>query len=216
LKNVMNRSQLAELLAVNLTTVDNWVREGCPFVKRPVRAGVGNWEFSPAAVVQWRIDRERQSALGDLAKVDEAEARRRKMAAEAGLAELELQIKNGNAVAIADQERIWVQMVGSARARLLAIPTKVGPSVAIEADAVACQSMIEAAITEALSELAGFDPNAVEELEDEPGAEGVSVEPGRIAEPARGSAQDGVDLGAAAETDHKRVGRPRKKALPRK
>ncbi len=149
----VNRSQLAELLSVNLSTVDNWVREGCPFLSRPVRQGVGQWEFSPAAVFQWRIDRERQAMLGTLADVDEAEARRRKLAAEAGLAELELRKAEGQVVAIADTEKAWQQMVGAARAKLLSIPTKLGPSLAIEVDPVTCQALVNSAITEALTEL---------------------------------------------------------------
>lgn len=208
---------MAEICGVSVVTIDNWVRDGAPFVRRPVRKGVGQWEFSPGAVVQWRIDRERQSALGDLAQVDEMEARRRKLAAEASLAELELQKANGAAVAIADQEKIWVQMVGAARAKLLSIPTKLGPSLAIEADAVVCQALVDGAITEALTELSGFDPNAVEEGEDDVlGAEGVQDQPGGASESTSGDAPHGVDLGAAAEADGKRVGRPRKKAQPGK
>jgi phage terminase Nu1 subunit (DNA packaging protein) len=160
---LVNRAELSELCGVSVVTIDNWVRDGAPFVRRPVRKGVGQWEFAAGAVFQWRLDRERQSALGDLAQVDEAEARRRKLAAEAGLAELDLQLKNGGAVAVADQERVWVQMVGAARARLLSIPTKLGPTIAIENDPILCQSLIQGAMVEALMELSGFDPEALEE-----------------------------------------------------
>jgi phage terminase Nu1 subunit (DNA packaging protein) len=150
---VVNRSQLAELLSVNLSTVDNWVRDGCPFLSRPVRQGVGQWEFSPAAVFQWRIDRERQAMLGALVDVDEAEARRRKLAAEAGLAELQLRKANGEVVAIADAQKAWSQMVGAARAKLLSIPTKLAPLLAVETSELVCQAAIEAAVHEALTEL---------------------------------------------------------------
>lgn len=160
---LVNRAELSELCGVSVVTIDNWVRDGAPFVRRPVRKGVGQWEFNAGAVFQWRLDRERQSALGDLAQVDEAEARRRKLAAEAGLAELELQLKNGGAVAVADQERVWVQMVGAARARLLSIPTKLGPAIAIENDPILCQALMQGAMVEALMELSGFDPHSVEE-----------------------------------------------------
>lgn len=178
-KNV-NRSQLAELLGVNLSTIDNWVREGCPFITRPIRQGVGQWEFSAGAVFRWRIERERHVALGDLANVDESEARRRKLAAEAGLAELELHLANGAAVKISDAERVWVQMVGASRARLLAIPSKLGPILAIEADPVACQAIAESAIIEALSELSGFDPEQ-QSADDEREATKIRVAEARAA-----------------------------------
>jgi phage terminase Nu1 subunit (DNA packaging protein) len=172
---VVNRGELAELCGVSVVTIDSWVRDGAPYVRRPVRKGVGQWEFNPGSVIQWRIDMERQSALGDLAKVDEQEARRRKLAAEAGLAELELQLKNGGAVAVADQERVWVQMVGAARSRLLSIPTKLGPAIAIEVDPIVCQSLIQGAMVEALTELSGFDPLLVEELQSEEAIDGKLV-----------------------------------------
>jgi len=166
----VNRSQLAELCGVNLSTVDNWVRDGCPFISRPVRQGVGRWEFSVAAVFEWRINRERQAVLGDVVTIDENEARRRKLAAEAGLAELELHMANGAAVAIKDQEKIWVQMVGAARAKLLSLPTKLCRLVAIEVEPAACQALMEDGISEALGELAGFEPAEhfeAEELNDD-------------------------------------------------
>jgi len=153
---VLNRTELAEFCGVSLVTIDNWVREGCPYVSRPVRRGAGQWEFSPGAVFQWRVDKERKSALGEVAEIDESEARRRKLAAEAGLAELELHLANGAAVKIQDQEKVWVQMVGAARARLLSLPSKLGRLLAIELEASACQSLVESGINEALLELSEF------------------------------------------------------------
>jgi phage terminase Nu1 subunit (DNA packaging protein) len=255
--NSVNRSQLAELCGCNLSTVDNWVRDGCPFIRRPVRQGVGQWEFSPPAVFQWRLDRERQAMLGEIVQVDENEARRRKLAAEAGLAELELHLANGAAVKISDQEKVWIQMVGSARARLLSIPTKLGPMLAIETDPVVCQAFVESALVEALTELSGFEPPTgneagTEELSDDAvdarlaavaglitrirnsaasntGTQsiesiiaicdsaraeifGVSDKPGGPGESTGVRQEDHGDLGASAEANGKRVGRPRKKA----
>ena len=170
------------MLGVNLSTVDNWVRDGCPWVRRPVRQGVGQWEFSPPAVFQWRIDRERKAALGDVEKIDEAEARRRKLAAEAGLAELELHIANGAAVRIQDQEKVWVQMVGAARARLLSLPSKLGRLLAIEVEPGACQALVESGINEALAELSGFEIQDQSEEDEQLSAEAVDA---RLAEVAK-------------------------------
>ncbi len=177
----VNRSQLAENLGVNLSTIDNWVRDGCPYISRPVRQGVGRWEFSVSAVFEWRINRERQAVLGDVVTIDEAEARRRKLAAEAGLAELELHKANGAAVAIKDQERIWVQMVGAARARLLSLPTKLCRSLAIEVDAHACQVLIEEGIIEALSELSGFEPAALDPADEQLNDDSVDARMAEVA-----------------------------------
>lgn len=254
----LNRAQLSEFCGVSLVTIDNWVRDGCPYVRRPVRQGVGQWEFSASAVFQWRIDRERQAVLGDVVTIDENEARRRKLAAEAGLTELELHIANGKVVKIEDASRPWFQMVGAARAKLLSLPNKLGPVLAIETDPLICQSLVEAGINEALSELSGYEPTAAEpeaeELSDDTvdarlaGAAavitrirnsaasggvkqlaviitecdrarseifGVQVEPRGTGKPPRGHKKGSVDLGAAAEADHQRVGRQGKKAKSR-
>lgn len=149
-----NRTQLAENLGVDLTTIDRWVRDGCPYVRRPVRKGVGSWEFSAAAVFEWRINRERQAVLGEVVNIDENEARRRKLAAEAGLAELELSKGQGLCVSIADSAQAWGQMVGACRAKLLGIPTKLGHQVAIESDRLRCEDLLTQCVHEALSELA--------------------------------------------------------------
>lgn len=150
----MNRAQLAELSGVSLVTVDTWVRDGCPYISRPVRKGVGQWEFSAADVFEWRIKREREAVLGEVKSIDEAEARRRKLAAEAGLAELELAKAQGLCVSIDDSARAWAQILGACRAKLLGIPAKLGHQVAIESDRLRCEDLLTESVYEALSELA--------------------------------------------------------------
>lgn len=157
----VNRSQLAELCGVNLSTVDNWVRDGCPFVSRPVRQGGRGWEFLTSAVIEWLRNRERQSALSDVVKIDEAEARRRKLSAEAQLAELELHKASGAVVSIEDSQRAWSQFGGAIRAKVLALPKKLCRLVAVETDVAVCEVVIEQGCFETLNELAKFeaDPN---------------------------------------------------------
>ena len=161
----LNRAQLAETCGVSLVTVDNWVREGCPYIKRPGRKGVSQWEFSPAAVFEWRIERERRAVLGEVVKIDETEARRRKLAAEAGLAELELAKANGACVSIEDAQRASGQMIGAARAKLLSMPNKLCRLVAIESDVATCESLLRDSVEEALAELAaGLNPAEEDEI----------------------------------------------------
>lgn len=49
---VVNRSELAEVLGVSVVTVDNWTSAGCPFRRKPIPKGVGQWEFEVGAVVE--------------------------------------------------------------------------------------------------------------------------------------------------------------------
>jgi hypothetical protein len=45
----LNRSELAKEFSVNLTTIDNWVRKGCPASKKNRQ-----WRFNLEEVTQWR------------------------------------------------------------------------------------------------------------------------------------------------------------------
>lgn len=84
---IVNRQQLGESIGVSLPTIDAWVREGMPVVQRGGR-GVA-WEFDLAACVQWYGEKQRRQAAGD-APTDIEEAKRRKVSAEAEMAELEV------------------------------------------------------------------------------------------------------------------------------
>lgn len=159
---IANRAELADLLSVSVVTVDNWTAAGCPFRRRPVRRGVGQWEFEVGSVVDWLRDRERTAALGDLANVTEIEARRRKLAADAAMAEHELAVAQGKATAISDVETLLCRHIWNARAKFLGIGATLAPQVARETDEQVCRDLIDSKIFEGLSELGGFDPGSVE------------------------------------------------------
>lgn len=59
----VNRSELAAAFGVALTTVDVWVRGGCPFDQRG--SGKGKpWVFDIADVHNWHLQRARSEAGG--------------------------------------------------------------------------------------------------------------------------------------------------------
>ena len=125
------------------------------------------------------------------------EARTRKVAAEAEIAELELaKIRNDLAI-VEDVVKAWRDVLAAMKAKLLAIPTKVGPSLASEDDASLIQLRLEDEIKECLDELATYDP-----LSDPTGAS-ISV--------SQPEGSDG-DIEATPKANSKRVGRPKKAA----
>lgn len=125
------------------------------------------------------------------------EARTRKVAAEAEIAELELaKIRNDLAI-VADVVKAWEDVLSAMKAKLLAIPTKVGPALAVEDDASVIQSRLEDEIKECLDELSAYDP-----LSDPTGAT-IAVS---------GIEEGDGDTEAPAKTNSKRVGRPKKAA----
>lgn len=195
-----NREKLAELLGCSLRTIDEYRRQGMPG-DAPKRPG-DQWKFDTASSVEWLRQRERESALGEVAKIDEHEAKRRKLAAEAAMAELELAKAEGMAVGIQDFGNAWSGMIGAARAKLLGLGAKIGPTVAITEDAAECNALIDASIGEALQELSEFEPQIRIEAVSDPEATG--------GDPARREA-----MGASAGSDGKRVGRRRKETKQR-
>jgi hypothetical protein len=197
---LVNREKLADFLGCSLRTVDEYKRQGMPG-EAPKRPG-DQWKFETAASVEWLRQRERQSALGEIATIDEGEAKRRKIAAEAAMAELELAKAEEQAISVQDFAKAWAGMIGSARAKLLGLGAKLGPGLAIIEDAAECSAAVDAGIGEALQELSEFEPDIQFEAKSD--------------KPASGGAPEGPKaVGAAAGSDSKRVGGRRKETQQR-
>ncbi len=88
------------------------------------------------------------------APADADEARSRKLAAEAEIAEMQRDRMRGELIDISSVENVVAEEYGAVRSKLLALPGKLAPMVAIEADEITCRDLIERGITEALDELA--------------------------------------------------------------
>lgn len=163
---------------------------------KPKRPG-DQWRFESADVVTWLRDKERESALGDVAEIDEFEAKRRKLAAEASLAELALALKQGAAIAIEDFEAAWSVMIGAARAKLLSLPGAIGPEVALLTDPAECAGVIGEAVREALLELSDY-------------SQALQFKPEGLGDVAGDLAEGSETLESATRPDSKRMGGRRK------
>jgi len=125
------------------------------------------------------------------------EARTRKVAAEAAIAELELAKVRNELALVGDVVKAWDDVLSAMKAKLLALPTKMGPILAAETDAGLIQKKLEEQLRDCLDELSNYDP-----LSDPTGANIVIEQP------------EGGDDSAEATTKVKRkpVGRPKKAA----
>ncbi|HEX2526895.1 MAG TPA: hypothetical protein VHL31_11455, partial [Geminicoccus sp.] len=94
----------------------------------------------------------------DRRRIDFDEARQRKVAAEAQLAELELARQRGEVVAIEDVGVELERCYSAVRNRLMAMPPKLAPLLCPEDPAVA-QRLLEAAVVQALAELSEAEPD---------------------------------------------------------
>jgi hypothetical protein len=169
------------------------------------KKGGDQWKFDSAAVVGWLRERERQNALGEIAQIDEGEGRRRKIAAEAGLAEIELAKADGAAVSVADFGLAWASMIGAARAKLLGLGAKLGRVVALSDDPAECSSQIDAAVSEALQELSEFEPQIQIDSEGDSESEGGNV--AGVATVGTSAGPDRQRMGGRGEKAERRVKR---------
>lgn len=125
------------------------------------------------------------------------EARTRKVAAEAAIAELELAKVRNELALVGDVVKAWDDVLSAMKAKLLALPTKMGPILAAETDAAIIQKKLEEQLRDCLDELSNYDP-----LSDPAGTNIVIDQP----EGGDDSAE------ATSKTKRKSVGRPKKAA----
>lgn len=92
-----------------------------------------------------------------LAGGKDADNKSRTLAAKAEIAELEAKKMRGELVEVEAVTRTWVDLTANFRARMLAVPHKLAPLVAVESDIAACHDKIENEINDALNELVNDD-----------------------------------------------------------
>ncbi len=97
---VLNRAELAAFHGVSLDMVDAWIKNGCPAEERGSQGR--SYRFNSAAVISWRIARERNDAVAGIGAGVETmtreEADRRRAIASMSLAEIEADTARGNVV----------------------------------------------------------------------------------------------------------------------
>lgn len=161
---IVNTKALAKMFGVTERRVRQFVEEG-------VIDRVGHGRFNLMDTVNKYIVHLRLSNEGmDESDVEESleyekylheKAKREK-------AEIELAHIKGQMHAAAEVEKVMNNMLTSFRAKMLALPTKVAPSLIAQDDISQIESMIESQIHEALTELADYDPRLfVDEDEEE-------------------------------------------------
>lgn len=153
---IVNKAGLAEFLGVSLSTIDGLLRQGIPTVQRGSKGA--EYQFDTADVVRWRVESAVKDAAGLRDSVDLDEARRRKLAAEAALAELDLSIRRGDAVSLNDTAAAWEGMAVAFRNKMLGLPAKLAPVLVAETDLATARGTLEREVHEALEELSSYEP----------------------------------------------------------
>lgn len=144
----LNKTEIADVFGVSLQTVEQWVRKGLACEK-----SARELLFNSAQVAAF-LERQAEIRAAESAKpADLEEARARKTAAEAELAEIAVAKARGQLVEIDLVAKAVSDEYAATRAKLLSLPSKLGPTLAIETASIACQDLIERGIVEALEEL---------------------------------------------------------------
>jgi len=118
---LVNRAGLADVFGVAVTTVDAWVRSGCPVTQRGSR-GV-EWQFNTADISRWLRDKSVADATGT-APADEAELDKRRRTADTLRAELELAKARGDVAPVRDFERAQAAFAAAIRANVMNVPAR--------------------------------------------------------------------------------------------
>lgn len=164
---IVNRQDLAGAMGVSLPTVDRWIKEGCP-VKTRGRKGIA-WEFVLGDVIAWWGERERENAAGAETS-DVEELKRRKLAAEAGEAELRFARARGEVALIAEFERAQAKLMATIQANIMNVPARAVLQLLGETDERTFKQRLRAELQLALEQAAeadlGLDDDDAEEGEE--------------------------------------------------
>lgn len=154
----MNKSQLACLLNKSLFTIDAWIRKGMPFVKKGSQTK--EWEFDVSDVCKWREDHAIATALGNIEDLGIEELKKKKLAVEVNILEIDLQERKGEIVALKDVEQSLSHAYITIKQRLRTIPDRIVADLASQTDEHVCRELLVNEIDDALLELSQIDFDA--------------------------------------------------------
>lgn len=158
---ICNRTEIAEVLGVHKSTIDEWVKEGMPFRARPdaSRPAERQWKFETGECVKWLMKRAKTGVgiddRGESAERIEADARARERLAIAGLKEMEYAHKLKVMVHVDDVTDRVEEQYAIVKSRLQAIPGRMAQALAVEMDAAAVERALKDEVGQALEELSG-------------------------------------------------------------
>lgn len=100
---ILNTTQLAEHYGVHRQTILSWARKGMPYMTKGGRGK--EWQFDSVHVSSWRDQQTLNDAIGDTNDTSEEELKRRKLAAETSIVEIEAAKARSEVVPVEDVEK---------------------------------------------------------------------------------------------------------------
>lgn len=152
---IVNKRQLADILGLAEETLTQYQKDPTfPILHK--RKGRGGSDYETADVIAWLERRKINQTVGNQDLIDLEEGRRRKMAAEAGIAEIELMKEQGKVVEIEVVADAIGEQLSNLRAKMLSLPSKVAGQVYTAKDVKEIKAILDDAIYEALNEVSGY------------------------------------------------------------
>lgn len=155
--NIVNRTTLSVIFGKNFSTIDAWVRQGMPFVKKGRKGN--DWLFDTAKVIAWR-EAKLKDEVATPERIEYEEAKRRKIAAEAAILEIDLQLKRQAILLRCDVEENLSHTFITLKQRLRTIPERISAQLTVESDEYNVRELLLTEIDDALFELSNCDYNA--------------------------------------------------------
>lgn len=161
---IVSRTDLADVFGVSMPTVDTWVRQGCPVVKRGSK-GI-SWEFATADVAEWLRDRAAAELTGEGSDLVEIE-RRTKMA-KMIVAELEVAEAKRQVALVSEFERAQSMFAAAIQSAVMRVPQRVVLRLIGETDEHTFKKVLSDELADALRQAADAEidlpPEAQEEM----------------------------------------------------
>jgi phage terminase Nu1 subunit (DNA packaging protein) len=126
----------AAALDVHRSTLDGWLKRGCPAAQKADRSRGIDWQLSLGDVMQWRIDEAVKAATpdGDDGNGSKDEADRRKAWAQARLAEIEVDTQLRNVAEVSHFKELATDMCFMLRAGIENTSAKIAGRACIMTD----------------------------------------------------------------------------------
>jgi len=142
----LTTAQVMEVIGVSRMSVTNFMDAGMPKLARGT--------YDVRAVVQWYVARKQEEFDKRIANLGSEEAETRYRLAKAESAELDLAVKRGQLVPVDKVLSMWETHIGSAKAKLMAIPSRMATLVLAAQSKQEVQALLEEVQREGLNELA--------------------------------------------------------------
>lgn len=152
---IVSQTELAAILGVQPNTLKAWERKGMPTVRYSERTGQAA-QYNTADVIRWREKERAAQALGDNREMEVEEAKRRKLAAEASSAEIDLEVKRGALVPVDEVAAIVEAEYSTVRANLMAMGGEIAPELE-HLSSVEIEAKINTKVAEILKALSAED-----------------------------------------------------------